>query len=123
MLRHVLAGSLALTFLISCNRSAPANVAATVNGRAITYAELDKQFQSQFGPPGEQKNDDQTLIQRLEVLRTLIDNEVMLQRAEEDGPDGGGRGCRREIHGVESPLYRGRIPKAVGLEEKCRWTI
>ena len=84
MLR-ALAGTLAFTFLISCNRSAPANVAATVNGRAITYAELDKQFQSQFGPPGEQKNDDQTLIQRLEVLRTLIDNEVMLQRAEKMG--------------------------------------
>lgn len=84
MLR-ALAPTLALTFLISCNRSAPANVAATVNGRVITYAELDKQFQSQFGPPGEQKNDDQTMIQRLEVLRTLIDNEVMLQRAEKMG--------------------------------------
>jgi peptidyl-prolyl cis-trans isomerase SurA len=84
MLR-ALAGTLAFTFLISCNRSAPANVAATVNGRVITYAELDKQFQSQFGPPGEQKNDDQTMIQRLEVLRTLIDNEVMLQRAEKMG--------------------------------------
>jgi peptidyl-prolyl cis-trans isomerase SurA len=84
MLRS-LAGILAFAFLINCNRSAPANVAATVNGRAITYAELDKQFQSQFGPPGEQKNDDQTMIQRLEVLRTLIDNEVMLQRAEKMG--------------------------------------
>jgi peptidyl-prolyl cis-trans isomerase SurA len=82
---RALAGTLTLTILISCNRSAPANVAASVNGRAITYAELDKQFQSQFGPPGEQKNDDQTLIQRLEVLRTLIDNEVMLQRAEKMG--------------------------------------
>jgi peptidyl-prolyl cis-trans isomerase SurA len=79
------AGTLLFTFLIGCNRSAPANVAASVNGRAITYAELDKQFQSQFGPPGEQKNDDQTLIQRLEVLRTLVDNEVMLQRAEKMG--------------------------------------
>ena len=84
MLR-ALAPTLALTFLIGCNRSAPANVAATVNGRVITYAELDKQFQSQFGPPSDQKNDDQTMIQRLEVLRTLIDNEVMLQRAEKMG--------------------------------------
>ena len=82
---RALAGTLFFTFLIGCNRSAPANVAASVNGRAITYADLDKQFQSQFGPPGEQKNDDQTLIQRLEVLRTLVDNEVMLQRAEKMG--------------------------------------
>src|SRR5215470_2331143 len=74
-----------LLFVLSCNRSAPANVAATVNGRSITYADLDKQFQAQFGPPGEHANDDQTQIQRLEVLRTLIDNEVMLQRAEKLG--------------------------------------
>jgi len=32
-----------LALLAACNRSAPANVAATVNGRAITYAALDKQ--------------------------------------------------------------------------------
>lgn len=81
------ASALALSFgfLLSCNRSAPANVAANVNGRSITYADLDKQFRSQFGDPGDKANDDQTSIQRLEVLRTLIDNEVMLQRSEKMG--------------------------------------
>jgi peptidyl-prolyl cis-trans isomerase SurA len=71
--------------LSGCNRSAPANVAATVNGRAITYADLDKQFESQFGGPGERSSGDQALIQKLEVLRTLVDNEIMLQRAEKLG--------------------------------------
>ncbi|MBV8843058.1 MAG: peptidylprolyl isomerase, partial [Bryobacterales bacterium] len=66
-------------------RSAPANVAATVNGRAITYADLDKQYESQFGSLSERPGDDQVVIQRLEVLRTLIDNEIMLQRAEKMG--------------------------------------
>ena len=82
MHRTLLAGSF-LILAAGCNRSAPANVAATVNGRAITYSELDKQFQSQFDTPA--TNDDQTLIQRLEVLRTLVDNEIMLQRAEKMG--------------------------------------
>src|SRR5436190_18816102 len=69
----------------ACNRSAPAGVAATVNGRSITFAELDKQYQySQFGQ-SEHPSDDQLAIQRLEVLRTLIDNEIMLQRAEQKG--------------------------------------
>ena len=76
---------LALTLLSGCDRSAPANVAATVNGRAISYADLDKQFESQFGGPGERSSGDQALIQKLEVLRTLIDNEIMLQRAEKLG--------------------------------------
>ncbi len=70
---------------ISCNRSAPANVAATVNGRAITYAELEKQFQSQFAAPAGSASDDQVEIQKLEVLRTLVDGEIMLQRAERQG--------------------------------------
>src|SRR6266404_1566212 len=74
-----------IAFLPGCNRAAPANVAATVNGRAITYAELDKQYQSQFATPGERASDDQVEIQRLEVLRTLIDSEIMLQRAEKMG--------------------------------------
>jgi peptidyl-prolyl cis-trans isomerase SurA len=76
---------LAIALLSACDRSAPANVAATVNGRAISYADLDKQFESQFGGPGERSSGDQALIQKLEVLRTLIDNEIMLQRAEKLG--------------------------------------
>ncbi|MGP0076671.1 MAG: peptidylprolyl isomerase, partial [Bryobacteraceae bacterium] len=76
---------LLIALLSGCSRSAPANVAATVNGRAITYAELDKQFESQFGGAGERSSGDQALIQKLEVLRTLVDNEIMLQRAEKLG--------------------------------------
>lgn len=70
--------------LAGCNRAAPANVAATVNNRPITYADLEKQYQSQFGPENK-ANGDQVMIQKLEVLRTLIDNEIMLQRAEKLG--------------------------------------
>jgi len=62
-----------------------------VNGRAITYADLQKQYQSQF-PSAERTSaaspkasEDQMQIQKLEVLRTLIDGEIMLQRAEKQG--------------------------------------
>ena len=72
-------------FAASCNRAAPANLSATVNGRAVTYAELDKQFESQFGAASGQTSGDQVTIQKLEILRTLIDNEIMLQRAEKLG--------------------------------------
>jgi peptidyl-prolyl cis-trans isomerase SurA len=85
MNRVLLAALVSLALLTGCNRSAPANVAAAVNGRAITYAELEKQYQSQFASPGERPSDDQVTIQKLEVLRTLVDNEIMLQRAERMG--------------------------------------
>jgi peptidyl-prolyl cis-trans isomerase SurA len=81
-----------LIALAGCGRSAPANVAAIVNGRPITYSELDKLYETNFGasPSGGQQQsghpvDDQVAFQRLQVLRTLIDSEIMLQRAEREG--------------------------------------
>ncbi|HEX5229616.1 MAG TPA: peptidylprolyl isomerase [Bryobacteraceae bacterium] len=69
----------------ACKRAASDNVAASVNGRAITYADLDKQYQAQFMSSSEKPSTDQMQIQKLEVLRTLVDNEIMLQRAEKLG--------------------------------------
>lgn len=79
-----LAALVALT-LISCRHATPDNVAAAVNGRAITYAELDKQYQIQFMSSGEKPSEDQAMIQKLELLRTMMDSEIMLQRAEKLG--------------------------------------
>src|SRR5579884_2281474 len=81
-----LAGALALS-LASCKRSIPDNVAATVNGRAISNVDLEKQYQATFGSANaaERPSTDQVQTQRLEVLRTMIDNEILLQRAEKEG--------------------------------------
>jgi peptidyl-prolyl cis-trans isomerase SurA len=77
--------ALSMLVLAGCKHATPDNVAATVNGRTITFAELDKQYQSQFMSAKERPSDDQMMIQKLEVLRTLVDNEIMLQRAEKLG--------------------------------------
>src|ERR1051326_5679208 len=100
-----------LLALAACNRSAPANVAATVNGRAITYADLDKQYQSQFGSTGDRASDDQMVIQRLEVLRTLIDNEIMLQRAEKMGVMAVDSGVDSKISELKAPYTQEEFQK------------
>ena len=69
----------------ACRRTAPPNVAATVNGRSITNADLDKHIQVQFPSGADQQSEEQSKIQKLEVLRSLIDNEILLQRAEKAG--------------------------------------
>ena len=75
-----------MVFFAACKKSPPANVAAMVNNRAITYADLDKQYAIQFqSEPGANTSEDLVASQKLEVLRTLIDNEIMLQRAEKLG--------------------------------------
>lgn len=79
------AAAFLLVVSAGCRRSQPANVAATVNNRVITYAELEKNFQSQITGAAEASSQDQVMIQKLELLRNLIDNEIMLQRAEKMG--------------------------------------
>lgn len=83
-LSAVLAGTALLFTLAACRKSVPPNVAATVNNYSITYAELDKQFQSQFPSAGDHANDDQTMFQKLELLRSMIDSQIMVQRAEKE---------------------------------------
>src|ERR1700684_1946347 len=75
----------AVAFSAACTRTTPANVAAMVNGRAITYSDLEKRFQPEFATPTEHPSDDQVSIQRLEILRTLVDEEILVQRAERMG--------------------------------------
>src|SRR5271154_7158653 len=77
--------ALLIVCVCGCKRAVSDNVAATVNDRTITYGDLDKQFQAQFTASAERPSDDQMVIQKLEVLRTLVDNEIMLQRAEKLG--------------------------------------
>ncbi|MBI4904140.1 MAG: peptidylprolyl isomerase [Acidobacteria bacterium] len=82
-------GALLCPFLLApwgCKNAPPTDVAAKVNSRSITYADLEKQYKFQIGnmadKPAEKTNDEQVSYQKLELLRTLIDGEMMLQRAE-----------------------------------------
>jgi peptidyl-prolyl cis-trans isomerase SurA len=83
--RWTAAVALAVFALASCNKPVPADVAATVNGRAITYADLDRAIAAQFPNAPLKTSADQTTQLRLETLRALIDNEILLQRAEKEG--------------------------------------
>src|SRR6202789_871823 len=68
-----------------CRSTSSPDVAATVNGRPIYYSDVDKAYKSQFPGRVEGENEDQVQLRRLEILRSLIDNELMLQRAEKEG--------------------------------------
>ena len=72
-------------FSASCKRAPSDNIAAAVNNQPITYAELQKQYLMQFPSPTAETSEDQVAIQKLEVLRSMIDGEIMRQRAEKLG--------------------------------------
>jgi peptidyl-prolyl cis-trans isomerase SurA len=80
----VAAAGVGVVFTAGCGSTPPKDAAAQVNNKIITYADLDRQYQTQFSAPPK-GTEDQTTIQKLEVLRALIDNEIILQRAEKLG--------------------------------------
>ena len=81
---YLVVGLLAIS-QFSCNKPVSSDVAASVNGRPITYATLDRTIAAQFPNSPLKSNADQKIGLRLEALRTLIDNEILLQRAEKEG--------------------------------------
>ncbi len=84
MIRRVLFVAALLALLAGCRRSPPPNVAATVNGSVITYDQIDRIYRSQY-ETAERGSDDLASIQKLEILRSLIEREILLQRAERLG--------------------------------------
>ena len=68
---------------VGCNSGHKADVVATVNGHAIMRSELDKGYQAQLGEAPQQRQlpQEQADSLRLNVLRELIDEEIIEQRA------------------------------------------
>ena len=73
-----------LPWFSACKKGPGQDVAATVNGFNITYDQLDKYYRAQSQGGAERTDEEQTLM-KLNLLRELIDNRIMLQRAERLG--------------------------------------
>jgi peptidyl-prolyl cis-trans isomerase SurA len=73
-----------LVAVAGCHRSPAPDVVATVNGKEILRADLERQYQivkiSQ-GPAPEDPSPEQADIARLTILRGMIDDEILQQRA------------------------------------------
>jgi peptidyl-prolyl cis-trans isomerase SurA len=100
-----------LVFSVGCNRKPGADVAAEVNSRPITFSELDKQFKIAFPSQTPESSADQMNAQKLEVLRGMIDNEIMLQRAEKQGLMAVDADVDAKFNELKSPYPQGDFQK------------
>jgi peptidyl-prolyl cis-trans isomerase SurA len=77
----------ALAFVSGCQKhSAPAEgVWATVNGKDVTRAEVDKYYRTQLNPTAPQPSQDEALSLKLNILDELINNQILLQQAKKLG--------------------------------------
>ena len=73
----------ALAFATGCKQQHGADVVASVNGHAISRTDLDRNFNDQQrGQQAQQlETEEQAKSDRLNILRTLIDGEIIEQRA------------------------------------------
>src|SRR5262245_35329191 len=68
-----------------CKSSSQTGIAAVVNGYKITLTELEQYYQSQVERAQAPQSDDEQKLLRLNLLREVIDRQIMLQRAEKLG--------------------------------------
>ena len=109
----VLAVAVAALSLAACAHKPPANVAAEVNGHAITNAELEKTYQSQYAQQSEGASEDQIMTQKLDTLSNLITNEIMLQRAEKLGLAAVDADVEAEISKMKAPYTKEEFEKTL----------
>lgn len=85
IIRTVLILFVLLLSSIGCKKAREQNVAATVNGYNITYSQLEQYYKAQTQGSAEKPDEEQVTMMKLNLLREMIDNQIMLQRAERLG--------------------------------------
>ncbi len=88
-IRLAAASGLALLVLLvsfgCAGKQEGADVMASVNGRKITRTEVQKYYDTQVAESPQKPGAEQADTLRLNILRELIDNEILMQRAEKLG--------------------------------------
>ncbi len=110
-------GTLAVVFLliavlVGCS-STPntADVMAKVNGKQISRAEVDRYYNNQTAGAPEQPAGEQADALRLNILRELIDNEILTQRAEKDGLLATDDEVQRKLNEIKAPYTEEEFQK------------
>lgn len=89
---------------ISCGlKPSSENVAAVVDGQKIYRADLEKYFQNQTAGSNQPLSDEQATSLRLSILRELIENEILMHRAEKLGLLATDEEVDRKLNEIKSP--------------------
>ena len=79
------------------------DVVATVDGQKIYRADLEKYFQSQTAGSNQPLSDEQATSLRLSILHQLIENEILMHRAEKLGLLATDDEVDRKLNEIKSP--------------------
>lgn len=98
----VIAG-LALATLMGCKSQVSGDVMATVDGRKLFRSDVDKYYDNQVASAQQAPVGEQSTILRLNILRQLIDDEIVMRRAEKLGLLATEEEVDRKLNEIKSP--------------------
>jgi peptidyl-prolyl cis-trans isomerase SurA len=82
------------------------DVAATVDGRKITRADLDKYYENQTAGSQQQPSGEQATSLHLSILHQLVDFEILMRRAEKLGLLATDDEVERKLNEIKSPYTK-----------------
>ncbi len=98
-----LAAAVLLAALLGCKSQVSGDVMATVDGRKIFRSDVDKYYENQVASAQQAPAGEQVTILRLNILRQLIDDEMVMQRAEKLGLLATEEEVDRKLNEIKSP--------------------
>jgi peptidyl-prolyl cis-trans isomerase SurA len=99
-----LAAAFLLASLTACKPQVGGDVMATVDGRKIFRSDVDKYYETQIASAQEQPAGEQATSLRLGILHQLIEDEIVMQRAEKLGLLATDEEVDRKYTEIRSPL-------------------
>lgn len=102
-LSSMIALAVALGLTAACSKPSGDEVAASVDGQKIYRADLEKYFQSQTAGSNQPISDEQATSLRLSILHQLIENQILIHRAEKLGLLATDDEVDRKLNEIKSP--------------------
>jgi peptidyl-prolyl cis-trans isomerase SurA len=108
----VLAATLAAAAGVGCSSTpSGSDVMAKVNGKKILRSEVDKYYTNQTAGSPQPPSPEQAQALKLNILKELIDNEILTQRAEKDGLLATDDEVQRRLTDLKSPYTEEEFAK------------
>jgi peptidyl-prolyl cis-trans isomerase SurA len=111
-----LCAGMVMAGLVACNSQAGGDVMATVDGRKIFRSDLDKYYNNQITSAQQAPIGEQATALRLNILHQMIDDEILMRRAEKLGLLATDEEVDRKYNEIKSPFTQEEFDKR--LQEK-----
>jgi peptidyl-prolyl cis-trans isomerase SurA len=100
-----------LAALAACNQQAGGDVMATVDGRKIFRSDVDKYYDNNVASAQQAPTGEQATALRLNILHQMIDDEILMRRAEKLGLLATDEEVDRKYNEIKAPFSQEEFDK------------